>query len=96
MLLIINFFSGDSCPTIQGIPIFGVATKVGVSCKFPFSVFNPGGGILGPYDACNDQWDILGTMGGAYTGQLLCATAVDGDGNGIEFGHCDPDCMSSK
>ena len=99
----INFISGDSCPTIEGASYFGKAGQVGVPCKFPFSVSRASSPLLsiigsltfGPFDACIDLVDFLGAFGAAYSG-LLCATEVDGNGNAIEFGHCDPKCLSGK
>ena len=93
----IDFISGDSCLTIEGASFFGNAGQVGVPCKFPFSVSKASSPMLsilgfityGPFDACVDLGDYVGAD---YSGQLVCATAVDGSGNAIEFGHCDPNC----
>ena len=68
------------------------AWQVGVPCKFPFSV-SIGFFSFGPYDACADPGDLLGMD---LSGYLFCATSVDGSGNALSYGWCDPNCLSGK
>ena len=74
-------FSENSCLTIDGVPLLGRVGQVGVQCKFPFS-FAYLGMTFGPYDACAD-----------YFGTLYCATEVDNNGNALNYGVCDPNCV---
>ena len=76
--------------------LFDVAGQVGLPCKFPFSVkYSLFGWSFGPFDACTDLvGEVLGID--LPVQQLLCATSVDSNGNGIKYGVCDPNCLSGK
>ena len=105
--LLTLIFPGYSCLTIEGASelqqyvsaVFDMAGQVGLPCKFPFSVkYSLFGWSFGPFDACTDLvGEILKNPETLISGkQLLCATSVDGNGNGIKFGVCDPNCLSGK